>query len=210
MLTQAVIVVSEPPYEPVSLAQAKEWLRVGEDAEDAIIRSLIKTFRERAENYTHRDFIQRTRCLYLDNWPWHHRYGVKIDLPHPPCVEVDSFKYIDSDGVLQTLATDQYSVHTERTPAYIIPAWQATWPSIRLVPDAIQITYKSGYAPGSPQDEQGYQDSLPEAVKVWMETNLAALFDNRERIVTGTILAELPRSISDGLLDHLVVGTRLF
>lgn len=204
-----VTVVSEPPYEPVSLAEAKAWLRAT-DEEDAIVRSLIKTFRERAENYTHRDFIQRTRRLYLDGWPWHTEYGVLITLPNPPCVSVESFKYIDTDGVLQTLATDQYAVHNERTPAIIIPEWQETWPTVRSVPDAIQITYVSGYAPGSPQDEAGYQDALPEAVKTWMEVNLASLFDNRERLITGTIVSELPRPLCDGLLDHLIVGTRLF
>lgn len=204
-----VTVVSEPPYEPVSLAEAKAWLRAT-DEEDALISSLIKTFRQRAENYTHRDFVQRTRCLYLDGWPYDYDYGTLITLPHPPCVSVDAFQYIDTDGVLQTLATDQYVLHAERTPAIIIPAWDEIWPTIRAVPDAVQITYKSGYAPGSPQDEAGYQDSVPEAVKTWMEVNLASLFDNRERLITGTIVSELPRSLCDGLLDHLIVGTRLF
>lgn len=205
-----VVIVSAAPYLPVSLEQAKEWLRVDHDEEDALIRGLIGTFTKRAENLTMRDFVQRTRKLYLDDWPWHNRHGVVIELPHPPCVSVVSFEYVDTDGVLQTLAADQYVVHEHLEPAIIIPEWEVTWPTIRQVPDAIQITYKSGYAPGSPQDEQGHQEVVPDQLKTWMQVNLAALYDNREAIIKGTIVAELPRSLCDGLLDDLVVGTRLF
>lgn len=204
-------IVTPPPYEPVSVAEARDWLRLDDEiAQDSIIAMLIKARREQAENMTLRDFVQRTRCLYLDDWPWDSRHGVLIQLPHPPLVSVESFKYIDTDGVLQTLASELYVVH-QQEPGFIIPAWEEVWPTIRRVPDAIQITYKSGYAPvGSPTDEEAHQTPIPAALKAWMELNIAALHDNREAFVTGTILTQLPRSCGDGLLDQLVVGNRLF
>lgn len=201
-----------PAYEPVAYAEVLEWLRLDSDiAQPTLVAQLIKTFRERAETLTLRDFVQRTRCLYLDDWPWHGVHGVLIELPHPPLIEVVTFKYIDTDGVLQTMDAADYSVHTEQEPGFIIPAWEETWPTIRRVPDAIQVTYKSGYAPvGSPSDEEAHQTPIPAALKTWMEVNLAALHDNREAFITGTILTQLPRSLCDGLLDGLIVGRRMF
>jgi len=208
----ALQVVTAPSYEPVSLAEARKWLRLEDDdtASTAVLQLLIKAMREDAENLTQRAFIQRTLKLSIDNWPTDSQYGLKIDLPFPPVASVTTFKYYDTDGVLQTLATDQYDLHTEQEPAFIVPAHQVTWPTIRLRPDAIQITFVAGYAPGSPPDEQGSQETLPAQVRLWMQTKLATLYENREQVIVGTIVSKVPRDFTDALLDSLIVGTRLF
>lgn len=208
----ALEVVSSPVYEPISLAEAREWVRLEADdtANTAVLRALIKAMREDAENLTHRAFVQRQYRLNLGCWPSDPRWGYRIELPFPPLASVDSFKYIDSDGVLQTLASDQYEVHDETEPAFIIPAWQVTWPTIRLRPDALQITFTAGYPTGSPADEAGAQQNLPESVRLWMRTKLATLFTQREQLITGTIVSKVPRDFTDALLDPLVVGTRMF
>ncbi len=208
----AVTVVTPPAYEPCSLLEMRRWSRIEEDdtAHDPVLRILRQAMREYAENLTLRDYIPRTRKLYLDDWPRHLQYGVKICLPHAPLISVDSFKYVDRDGNLQTLATDQYSVHSSHTPGFIIPAWHVVWPTIRLVPDAVQITFQSGYSPGSPPDEAGHQAMIPESVRLWMQARAATLFENREQLISGTIVNALPRDFVDGLLDSLVLGERLF
>lgn len=206
----AIEVVTEPLYEPVSLAEAKSWLRIDTTDEDALVRGLIKSFRQKAENLTLRSFVRRTLKLTLYDWPRHHRYGHVIELPRPPLLSVSSFQYTDSDGVLTEMTAADSVVHNEAEPGFIVPAWNATWPTIRLVPDAVQVTYLAGYAPGSPDDEAGYQENVPEALKTWMETNIAALEQNREAMIVGTSAMAVPRSFSDGLLDHLVLGRRLF
>lgn len=206
----SVIVVTPPAFEPVTLAEAKLWCKVEDDRteEDALLLLLIKAMREYAENLTGRAFVQRTLRLYLSDWPWHARYGVLIKLPHPPLVEagspsvsVESFKYIDTDGVLTTLATTQYVVHDEFEPCFIIPAWEVTWPTIRSLPDAIQITYHAGYA---------NPNAIPKSLRLWMQARIATLFDKRDQIVVGHIVQSIPRDYVDGLLDSLVVGDRLF
>lgn len=205
-------VVSAPDYEPVTRAQAKRWLRIDDDItqHDAVIDMLITSMREHAENLTQRAFVSRQLRHTLPDWPWDREYGVKIELPYPPLITVDSFTYIDTDGVEQTLAADQYAVHDEYEPAFIIPAWEVTWPTIRRVPNAIQILYTAGYAPGSPPDEAAHQEVLPAKLKHWMEAKIATHNEFREQIVTGTIVNEIPRDFTDGLLDSLIVGTRLF
>lgn len=205
-------VLTQPAYEPVSLAQAREWLRLESDDTDntAVVQLLIKAMREDAENLTHRAFIQRQYRLNLSHWPSDPDHGHRVNLQFPPLVSVDSVKYIDTNGTLQTLAADQYTVHDEAEPAFIIPAYQVTWPTVRYVPNAVQVTFIAGYAAGSPSDEAAAQENLPSVLKLWMETKLATLFKHREQLITGTIVAKLPRDFTDGLLDSLTVGTRLF
>ena len=208
----ALEVVTEPVYEPVARADAKQWLRIDADdtAHDAVVDMLIKAMREDAENITGRAFVSRQLRLTLGYWPWDTQYGVKIVLPHPPLISVDSFQYIDTDGALQTLATDQYTVHDEYEPSFIIPAWQVTWPTIRGVPNALQITYTAGYAPGSPSDEASNREVLPSKLKLWMGSKMATHNEFREQIMAGAAVTKIPRDFTDGLLDRLIVGSRLF
>jgi len=204
-------VITGPSYEPVSLAEVKDWCRVESTvtAHDAVLTMLIQAMREEAENLTHRAFIQRTLKLTLGDWPAYTTYGSLIVLPFPPLISVDAFQYTDTDGTLQTLAASQYEVHTWKEPAWVVPAWQVTWPSIRIVPDSLQITYTAGYTPGSPPDEQGSQDVMPAKLRLWMQARIATLFENREQLIVNNQV-RIPRDFADGLLDSLTVGSRLF
>ena len=208
----ALEVVSEPEFEPVSRAEAKRWLRIDADdtAHDLVVDMLVKAMREDAENLTGRAFISRQLRLTLGYWPWDAEYGVKIVLPHPPLISVDSFQYVDTDGALQTLAADQYAVHDEYEPAFIIPAWQVTWPTIRGVPNALQILFTAGYAPGSPSGEAESQESMPAKLRLWMESKMQTHNEFREQIVAGMAVTKIPRDFTDGLLDSLIIGGRLF
>lgn len=204
-------VVSHPAYEPVSLAEAKEWLRLSsaDTGHDGVIRLLIKAMREFAENRTHRAFVTRTLKITMEDWPRDAHGRLRFRLPFPPLQGVSSFQYRDTNGELQTLATDQYDVYTHCEPGLVVPAYNVTWPSIRSQPDALRITFTAGYASGSPSDEAAAQEVLPASLRVWLEAKLATLFEQREQLVIGASVAALPRDFTDGLLDSLVIGTRL-
>lgn len=207
-----ITVVTAPAYEPINVAEAKRWLRIDTAVtdHDLVLTMLIKAMREDAENLTQRAFITRTLRLTLESWPVADRYGAKFVLPYPPLQSVSSFQYRDTNGALQTLAADQYDVYDEYEPAIIVPAYQVSWPSIRVQPDALQITYTAGYAPGSPSDEASNQEVMPALLRLWMEAKLATLFEQREQLVIGATVQKLPRDYTDHLLDRLVVGSRMF
>lgn len=204
--------LTSPAYEPVSLVEARRWLRL-EDSDTAntpVLNILIKAMREDAENLTHRAFISRQYRLNLESYPSSNRYGWCIELPFPPLISVDSVKTIDTDGALQTMSTTLYEVHDEAEPAFIIPKYQQVWPVTRLRPDAVQVTFTAGYASGSPTDEAAAQEVLPANLRLWMQSKLATLFEQREQLIIGTIVAKVPRDYADALLDPLIVGTRMF
>lgn len=204
-------ILTNPAYEPVSLVEAREWCRItaGDTTHDVSLTILRKAMREYAENYTFRAYVSRTYRLILEEWPLDNKYGVRILLPFPPLRSVDAFRYIDTDGDLQTLATDQYAVHDDFEPAFIIPEWSVSWPSIRAVPDALQIDFTAGYASGSPTDEAAAQEVLPGSLRLWMQARIATLFENREQLIIGTTMVKIPHDLADGVLDSLFVGTRI-
>jgi uncharacterized phiE125 gp8 family phage protein len=209
-----VRVITAPAYEPVSLAEAKEWCRIESDItdEDALLGALVKAMRRYAENLTHRAFMQRDLQLVLPCWPRvciHDQEFTAIELPWPPLVAVTEITYMDLDGNTQTLAADQYEVHAWREPALIVPEWEVSWPSTRAALDAVRVSYTAGYAPvGSPDDEAAQQAGVPENLKLWMKARLATLYANREQLAPGNQVA-IPRNFADGLLDELIVGTRI-
>lgn len=207
----ALEVLSQPAYEPVSLTVMRQWMRVdaADTSYDAVLAMLRKAMREEAENLTHRVFVQRRFRLSLECWPLDQQYSQRIYLPNPPLASVESVQYYDSSGVLQTLATDQYVVHAEYEPAFIVPAWSVVWPTTRAVPNAVQVSFTAGYSPGSPQDEPGVQETLPEKLKLWMAAKAGTLSEFREQILAGQ-MSVIPRNFTDGLLDSITIGTRLF
>lgn len=207
-------VVTAAAYQPVALAEARLWLRSDDDdtTQDDLIELLIAAMAEYAENLTGRAFVQRTLRLTLAGWPCVQTegyVGAGIVLPQAPLSEVLTVKYYDQDGVQQTLAADQYVVHSDREPALIVPAWQVTWPSTRALINAVEVNYIAGYAPvGSPVGEAEHQAGQPASVKLWMHARLATLYANREQLVASN-LVKIPPAFADGLLDSLVLGERV-
>ena len=50
--------------EPITLQQAKNWLRLDHTDDDARITSLITTARQRAEKYLRRDILPKNREVF--------------------------------------------------------------------------------------------------------------------------------------------------
>ena len=58
-----IIVQTQPSAEPISLAQAKKFLRVFNTDDDDLISGLITAAREEVENFTNRSFGRTTTNL---------------------------------------------------------------------------------------------------------------------------------------------------
>lgn len=209
-----VRVVTPPAYEPLTVAEFQAWAKIDDaDTEEALIELLIQAMREHAEEMTGRAFIPRTLQLVLPEWPTlcvHGSSFTGIRVPQPPLRYVTSITYTDPAGAEQTLAADQYVVHTDQEPGLIVPAWQVSWPALRWVIDAVRVNYIAGYAPdGSPDTEAAYQAGLPAKLRLWVQARAATFHQNREQLVHSSRI-KIPKDFADGLLDSLVIGSRLF
>lgn len=76
-----------------------------------------------------------------------------------------------------------YSLHYDYDVAFI--EFSAT--------DDVTITYECGY------------DVIPASLKAWCLNKVSTLYENRESIVVGLSVAEVPSSMIDCILDHYKV-----
>ncbi|MBK8916371.1 MAG: phage head-tail connector protein [Phycisphaerales bacterium] len=184
--------ITSPTAEPVTLAEAKLWLKVeaGDTADDSLITRLISAVREWGEQKSGRAFLGQTWRLTLDAFP------DAIELTRVPILSVNSVKYVDENGAPQTLSPASYTVDSASEPAWVVQAYGTSWPTTRRDVNVVEVEWVAGYH----ATDAG---KVPDAIKDWMHLNLAAAYANREAFVAGQEIRSLP--FVDRLLDRYTV-----
>jgi uncharacterized phiE125 gp8 family phage protein len=182
--------ITAPDEEPVFLEEAKIFCRVDGDDEDQLIEAIIIAAREMAEQRTKRALITQIWDLSIDEFP------SEIVLPYPPLQSVTYVKYVDTDGVLQTLASSNYTVDIASEPGRIVPAYGITWPSTRCQINAVTVRFVCGYLDA---------EAVPEAIKSWMKVQINTMSEFREEFISGTIIQPLPNQYVDRMLDRHII-----
>jgi uncharacterized phiE125 gp8 family phage protein len=176
-----------PSVEPVTLAEAKLHCKVDAADDDALITALIVSARQQAEHATGRALVTQVWELSMDAFP-----ADSLEIPRPILQTVDSITYLDTAGIRQTLANTEYQVIVDELIGRVVPAYDKTWPTCREQPGSVVVTFTAGY---------GLAVSVPSSIKAWMLLAVATLYGQREAVITGPSVAELPRDFSAGLLD---------
>lgn len=184
-----------PTEEPVSLAEAKAFLRVDGEDDNAFITALIAAAREAVENFTGRALMPQTWRLNLCEWPTCSRI---IRLDRSPLATVTSVKYYPADGTAQaTLDAGAYQVLTDPLPGFIALKSTETWPALFDRPDAVEIVFTAGHATAL---------LVPQLLRSAMLLQLSHLYENRGPLNIGNIVNELPYSLKYILESHRVGG----
>lgn len=189
--------VAQPLVEPVTLSEARLWMRIDDDdaTQDAMVQLVIIAAREQAEKITGRSFARRQKELTIDEFP----SDEVIELPYPPLISVDYVTYRDQSGVDQTLSgsPDAFLVDANAYPGRLAPLYGTSWPATQESIGAIRIGYTCGYA--APKD-------VPKLVRLYMQAFIATFYENREQLKMSNV-DEMPRDWCAGLLDNLRVRT---
>jgi uncharacterized phiE125 gp8 family phage protein len=106
MRYRSLTTLTPPAVEPVTLAEAKQHLRVDTDTDDGYISSLITAAREWCEAYCDETFIHAQYRMTLDSFP------IEIELPRPPMatsgtVTAVSITYTIEDNSTATLSGER-------------------------------------------------------------------------------------------------------
>lgn len=160
--------VTAPTVEPLTVAEARQHLRVDGNDQDDVIARLVAAARRRCEAFTRRAFVTQTWDLTLDAFPcW------TIDLPRPPLQSVTHVKYLDTSGVQQTLSAALYTVDTKSEWARITPAYGQSWPSTRDQVNAVEVRFVAGF---------GQPSTVPDDIKAAMLLMVGHLYEHREEV----------------------------
>lgn len=201
----SLIQITDPSHEPISVADAKDYLRIDSTDQDAVIGGLITAARIEVEEYTRRVMVNHQFKLSFDRFPgsWPFSYGFgssllspyrEIHIPLCPLVSIDSFKMIDMNT--GELTDVEYQVSTDSEPARLQPPYGQAWPIARWVLDAGQITFTAGYGDTSLSPVVG--SNPPEPLLLAMKLMIGHWYENRES-------QEMPKAAENLMRRYRVV-----
>ena len=136
-----------PASEPLSVADAKDHLKVTISTDDTLIGDYITAARQYAEGVTRRAFVEQTWDYTLDRFPLD---GIK--LPIQPVSSVSYVQYVDTAGSTQTFTngtspdTPKYDVFTDGPRTTIVPKFNLVWPATRVHPSVVTVRFVAGYS----------------------------------------------------------------
>lgn len=169
----SVRVTSEPAAEPVTVAEAKAYLRIDHDDEDDLFTEWIKAARAEVEAWCGRSLVTQTRQLKLDCFP-----GRAIELPYPPVQSVSSVAYVDTAGDTQTWGASNYVVDLHSLPPRLDAAYGIAWPTTRDEVGAVAVTYVAGY---------GAASAVPSGIKLAIKSLVGDFHEHREATTEGRL-----------------------
>lgn len=173
----AIIDITGPSVEPVSVGDVKLSARVDSADFDSMLEDLIiPAFRKQAEALTYRRFITQSAELVLDAFP-----ESDIDLVFPDVQSITSVKYIDESSVEQTLDSGAYSLdntnHQDR--GWLIPAYGEAWPDTLDTSNAVRIRFVVGFGDSA--------EDVPTEIRMWIIAHAAQALRAPEGISQGSV-----------------------
>lgn len=181
--------VTAPTTEPVSPLEAKAYLNVFHDDDNALISALIVAARQHVENFTHRALITQTWDYKFDGFPCSED---AIWLPIAPLLTSTApvVTYTDSAGDSQTWSTSYYTVDAPSGPharkGRIFLNYGQVYPTARSIENAVTVRFLCGY---------GEASAVPEPIKAAMKLLVSHWYTNRDVGAVGTSVGAMPHSV---------------
>ena len=199
----ALVQITPPTVEPVTLAETKQHLRLSTAAsvEDDLLNSYITVARKQAENLMRRQINDATWRLLLPAFPLNSKGA--IELPRPPLTTSTSevsITYTNSTFGVTTLGSTFYTIDINHTLPRIYPSENSSnenrWSDLDLadIPNAVTVNYVSGYS------STVADTTIPAEIKLWVKMKVGQFYEYREPITTDQY-RQVPRTHFDGLLD---------
>lgn len=165
-----------PAVEPVSLAEAKAWLKVETGEEDGLIATLVAAARLHIEGVTGRALIMQSWRKLLDDWP----ADGTIRLPVTPLAALTAITAYDPDGADHAIGLAQITMDGEalRLPPVVDGA-----PALRAR-QGIEIDYVAGFGDAP--------DDVPADLRQALLVLVAHWYENRDAVIVAGSGAVVP------------------
>lgn len=183
----ALVMTSGPALEPVTVSEAKAFMRIDGSAEDVLIASLLLTSRLHIETALGLALITQSWRLTLDEWP----RARSLAIPLKPVAAVDAVRVRNAAGVAVTIAALEYIVDGKGMPPRLVrtgPVWPVPGRSVA----GIEIDFTAGYG-ATPTD-------VPEPIRHAILMLAAHWYEHRDPIEIGRPETRIPAAVSDLLM----------
>ncbi len=187
----SAILLTPPAVEPWTVAEAKSFLRVEHDDDDAIIASLISAARCHVEALTRRALITQTWRVVLDHWPDDGRIKLRMG----PLRSVTAARVYDFANVASSIDIERFVVDAA---ADIIasPCWSLPIPGRCTA--GIELDVELGFG--------GAATDVPDVLRHAIRTLVAHWYENRGLAAIGATVAMLPGSVNAMIASYRVLS----
>ncbi|WP_400766253.1 head-tail connector protein [Methylosinus sporium] len=141
--------LTAPALEPVSLDEAKAWLRIDATDEDPLLAALIVSARLTLEAYTRRFFVTQSWRMRLDAWPAQTLRRGALAIPFAPFRSLSAVRVYESGDVARTLDSASFRAAPARDAGRVVFLSPPPKPGRPF--DGIEIDLVAGYG-DSPAD----------------------------------------------------------
>ena len=184
----ALVPVSGPAVEPLSLAETKAHLRVSGSAEDLLIASLITAARVHLELALGCAFITQSWSWFLDAWP----RRARIELPLGPVRSITALRVLTAGDVVAIVPPTSILLTGRAVPPYVSLKDRTPWaqgaPQPAYAGNGIEIEFVAGFG-NTPAD-------VPEPIRRALLLLIAQWSDQRSPIEIGAGGAALPPEVA--------------
>ncbi len=168
-----------PAAEPVGLAEAKEYLRVGFDGEDGLVADLIAAARGRIETLAGLALVERTLRLTLGCWPNSILERRWMRLPVRPAASLVAVRVFDAEGDGEDV-TDRFRIEAGRSSRLIWAEETFPWPGRRW--DGVEVDYVAGFGASAAD--------VPDGLRLAVKRLTAHAYQTRDAASIGARLPE--------------------
>ena len=185
-------IVTPPTAYAVTVATAKEHMRVKFDDDDMLIGVYIETATALCEQILQRKLITQTWKMYLDYFP------NIITTLFGDLQSVTHIKYTDLDEAQLTFANTKYDVDIVSVPGRIILKDAYDWPTTTLnANNPIEIQFITGYGASSA--------NVPADIKNAILLTTAHFYENRENLLISNMsIDKIPMTTQALLQNHRI------
>lgn len=186
------MLIGAPAVEPVSLAEAKSWLREDGSDEDQLIQALMVSARMTLEAYTRRFFVTQSWRLVFDSWPESVCATSTLAIPFAPFQSAAAIRVYDQADVAHLVPAPSYRAPSATEGGRIV--FKTAPPPPRRCADGIEVDFIVGYGALGADTPEPLRRAILTLVAHWREnrgddddalpnsvTQLAAPF-RRERL----------------------------
>ncbi|HCT54890.1 MAG TPA: hypothetical protein DF712_20790 [Balneola sp.] len=188
----ATKVITPAANEPISTAEAKEYLRVTHTDDDTLIGRLITAAREYVENQSKLTLQTTVFADYLQDFPDEY-----ILEKAPYIADSVTITYTNTSAGTSTLAAAEYQIDQSNPPTISFDGTMPTTIDDDVV-DNVKIQYSAGYGVAG--------STVPEALRTAVMLMVAHFYDMRSPVVP-VAMHEVPigvRNIMDSFGRRLI------